>query len=121
MSGRWVQRGRLVLWVVAVLVLVAACEAESPVAPPPTSTPGAHFLMPTPAMPVSPPAYTPTPEMVPYIVQEGDTLYDIALRYGVTVEQLIEANDITDPNRLSVGQELFIPAPLEPTAIPSPW
>jgi nucleoid-associated protein YgaU len=114
------QRGRLALLLVAVLVLIAACEAESPATPPPTPTPGAHFLMPTPAMPVSQAPYTPTPEMVPYIVQEGDTLYGIALRYGVTVEQLVEANNIPDPNNLSVGQELFIPAPLEPTETPSP-
>jgi len=101
-------------------VLMAGCGVESPATPPPTPTPGAHFLMPTPASPVSPPPYTPTPEMLIYIVQEGDTLYEIALRYEVTVDDIIEANDLSDPNALTIGQELFIPLPLEPTATPSP-
>jgi LysM repeat protein len=44
-----------------------------------------------------------------YTVQSGDTLYDIGLRFGVSVEALMEANDITDPGSLTVGQRLVIP------------
>ena len=44
-----------------------------------------------------------------YQVQAGDTLYSIATRFGVTVKALVEANQITDPNALRVGQELRIP------------
>jgi len=44
-----------------------------------------------------------------YTVQAGDTLYDIGERFGVSVEELMEANGITDPASLSVGQELVIP------------
>ncbi|UCH86142.1 MAG: LysM peptidoglycan-binding domain-containing protein [Dehalococcoidia bacterium] len=44
-----------------------------------------------------------------YTVQAGDTLYDIALRFEVSLEELMEANDITDPATLSVGQTLVIP------------
>lgn len=44
-----------------------------------------------------------------YLVQEGDTLYDIALRFGTTVAALQEANGIADPAGLSVGQNLIIP------------
>ncbi len=44
-----------------------------------------------------------------YTVQAGDTLYDIGLHFGVSVEDLMEANDITDPGSLIVGQKLIIP------------
>ena len=44
-----------------------------------------------------------------YIVQSGDTLYSISLRFGVTVDELMAANNITDPNLLSAGQQLIIP------------
>jgi peptidoglycan/xylan/chitin deacetylase (PgdA/CDA1 family) len=42
-------------------------------------------------------------------VRPGDTLYSIAERFGVTVESIIEANGLTDPNYLFVGQVLVIP------------
>ena len=46
---------------------------------------------------------------VVHVVQEGDTLSEIAKQYGVTVEALQEANAISDPKRLQIGQELIIP------------
>jgi spore coat assembly protein SafA len=46
-----------------------------------------------------------------YIVQRGDTLSAIARRFGVTVADILSINpQITDPNRLQVGQRIFIPA-----------
>lgn len=44
-----------------------------------------------------------------YTVQEGDSLFTIALAFGTTVESLQQANDIADPSLLSVGQTLVIP------------
>jgi murein DD-endopeptidase MepM/ murein hydrolase activator NlpD len=44
-----------------------------------------------------------------YVVQEGDTLFSIALAFGVSVEKLQTANNITDPSLLSIGQALIIP------------
>jgi LysM repeat protein len=44
-----------------------------------------------------------------YVVQKGDTLNSIAVRYGVTAAQLQEANNISDPNTISPGQVLVIP------------
>jgi LysM repeat protein len=46
-----------------------------------------------------------------YIVQPGDTLSAIAARFGVTTEELIQANGITDPNNLAIGTRLVIPGP----------
>lgn len=48
-----------------------------------------------------------------YIIQPGDTLFLLARRFGLTLEQLRRANpQITDPNRLQVGQEICIPIPV---------
>ncbi len=44
-----------------------------------------------------------------YIVQAGDSLWDIAIRFGVSVDDLISANDISDPNSLDPGDQLLIP------------
>jgi LysM repeat protein len=44
-----------------------------------------------------------------YIVRPGDTLTDIALRHGTTVAALVQANRISDPNLIRIGQLLQIP------------
>lgn len=61
-------------------------------------------------VPTSVPA-TPVPVAEPttYVVRSGDSLFNIALRYRVTVAQLVQANGISDPNRVYVGQRLVIP------------
>ena len=43
-----------------------------------------------------------------YVVKPGDTLYRIANTYGVSINDLITANNLTS-NILSIGQELIIP------------
>ncbi len=49
------------------------------------------------------------PTKVIYVVQPGDTLYKIARRYRTTVDAIIEANDLENPDFLHVGQKLIIP------------
>ena len=44
-----------------------------------------------------------------YIVQPGDNLYKIATMYGLTVDELKAANNLTS-NLLSIGQNLIIPS-----------
>ena len=44
-----------------------------------------------------------------YVVQAGDTLYAIAKKYGVTVQQIADANHIANVNLIYVGQVLIIP------------
>ncbi|MBE2193713.1 MAG: LysM peptidoglycan-binding domain-containing protein [Anaerolinea sp.] len=46
-----------------------------------------------------------------HIVQRGETLYRIAVRYGTTVESIAQANGISDPSAITVGQRLLIPNP----------
>jgi len=44
-----------------------------------------------------------------YIVRQGDTLLAIARRFGTTVEAIMRANRLTNPNQIFVGQVLRIP------------
>lgn len=45
---------------------------------------------------------------IPYRVVTGDTLEAIAKRFNVTIEQLCQWNNISDPNKLSANQLLYI-------------
>lgn len=44
-----------------------------------------------------------------YVIQRGDTLSSIAARFKSTVKDIQNANRITDPTKIQVGQSLFIP------------
>ncbi len=67
-------------------------------------------VRPTPLPQVATLTPTPTPVTGPvYVVQPGDTLAAIAYRFGLTVEELAQANGIADPNLLQPGQRLVIP------------
>lgn len=45
----------------------------------------------------------------PVKIEKGDTLYSISKRYGTTVEELIEYNNISDPTNISIGTKIYIP------------
>ena len=57
-----------------------------------------------------------------HVVERGETLFRIALRYGVTVDALVRFNGLANPNRILAGQVLLIPdgsaasAPAAPAA-----
>jgi LysM repeat protein len=55
------------------------------------------------------PSGTPTAGTLVHTVASGETLFEIADRYGVTPEAIIAANDLRDPDALSEGQRLVIP------------
>jgi len=72
-------------------------------------SPGAPLLTPTPDFPHALPAMR--TEEDSYAVKLGDTLGQIASQYGVSVDHLLQENDLVDPNVLEVGQVLTIPVP----------
>ena len=55
-----------------------------------------------------------------HLVRDGENLYTIAGRYGVTVVSLAELNGITDYNLVRIGQRLRIPSETSPLAPPRP-
>jgi LysM repeat protein len=86
--------------------------------PRPTSTP-------RPATPIATPTPTITPTPILYVIQSGDTLLDIAIQFGLTPQDIQDANGIVDPRFLQIGQKLIIPPPKpstedSPTPTPTP-
>lgn len=67
------------------------------------------------------PAPAPSPDTPSvHVVQAGENLYRIALRYGVSYQALAAANGIANPNHIYVGQRLTIPGGATPSPQPSP-
>lgn len=53
----------------------------------------------------------PGPTAQVYVIKKGDTMSKIANRFGVTVEEIMAVNpEITNPNKIALGQEIVIPA-----------
>ncbi|MBN1583214.1 MAG: LysM peptidoglycan-binding domain-containing M23 family metallopeptidase [Anaerolineae bacterium] len=48
-------------------------------------------------------------EQTVHVVQAGETLFGIAQQYGLTVDAIVAANSLVDPDRIEVGQQLVIP------------
>lgn len=64
----------------------------------------------------------PTPVALTYTIKAGDTLYSIAKKYGVTVQDIVTANKLANANMIKVGQVIKIPgktsaAPTQPTTV----
>ena len=56
------------------------------------------------------PAAAQDSDQIVYIIQPGDTLPSIALRYGFPTADLAQANGLINPNLIYVGQPIVIPA-----------
>lgn len=44
-----------------------------------------------------------------HVVQKGDTVYNLARRYNISVNDVLKHNNISDPSKLQLGQVLKIP------------
>jgi LysM repeat protein len=93
-----------VITVVLVLVILPALKATTPEAP---AVPTGSSLVAEVTETAS--QITSTPSQVIHIVQGGDTISGLALKYDVPAEDIIAANNLINPNFLQVGAELIIP------------
>lgn len=88
---------------------------EPPAPPPPTDDTVVFEPPPPPPEPPQPPPQPPEPPSegedgtLLYTVQAGDTLFSIAQRFGVSLDDVIEANNIENPDVIYEGQTLTIP------------
>jgi LysM repeat protein len=79
-----------------------------------------------PSTPLPTPTHTATPTPVIHVVVRGDNLLSLSNEYDVSLQALIEANEIDNPRYLSIGQRLVIPregqgpAAGQPTPTPTP-
>jgi LysM repeat protein len=96
--------------VLALMLPIAACGNDEPDQP-------AVLTSPSPQAAPASPSPSPSPEGETYVVESGDTLSAIAQRFDTTVEAIVDANDLDNPDFLSIGDELLIPP--EPPAPPS--
>lgn len=87
----------LLISIVVVSIALERWEARQPAYPP--------LVVPT--RPASP---TPLTTDIIYVVQQGDSLSSIEHRFNVPIEDLMRANDLTDPDHIIAGQRLIIPS-----------
>ena len=97
----------LVISIVVVSVALDRWEARQP-------------IYPTLAIPTRATSPTPLTTESVYVVQQGDSLSSIAYRFDVPIDDLMRANDITDPDHITVGRRLIIPAGPVPTVVTTP-
>jgi nucleoid-associated protein YgaU len=106
---------RLLVALIGTAIGIVACGGDDP--DPFARTPG-----PTPMEAEATPFVdTATPVCTPsiYVVESGDTLLAIAVRFGVDMDEIAHVNQLADADALQIGQELRIPCP-DTDAAPSP-
>ena len=125
MENLWKEQLNRIIGFIVLLVLLLGGGCGSVVTPPPPAitstprgeqsddepvTPGVTATVPLTPLPPTP-TFTPVPSPTPVIhnVGSGDTLFGIALEYGVSAQAIQDQNGISDPNSLSIGQALIIP------------
>jgi len=100
----------------------SALAAINGVAPDAALTPGTRLLLPGPSRDTDLVAVVPAPPATSaaaleppgtVVVHAGDTLWDIARRYGLHVEDLLRWNGLTRNTTLRLGQRLLLSAPQE--------
>lgn len=106
---RWPLIG-LAAWGIMVLIACARPVMERPVLPTGTAGPRLAVPLSVPRTPTpDPPRTGVDPERELYLVQAGDTLSGLAQQFQTTVDAILALNPGIDPQRLAVGQPLWIP------------
>src|SRR5437870_4802081 len=98
---------RLLKTALTLIVIFAVMRNQGAVAQNTSATP----------VPAATAASTPTSgDATIHVVQRGENLFRIAIRYGTTVDAITSANGLGDPTQIQVGQRLLIPGGTAPTA-----
>jgi LysM repeat protein len=123
-GGKHVVRAGDTLWEVANKygLTVAQLTAANPGVSPDTLRVGQTIAIPSKTSPVPSAASTGANAGIAgaYTIKANDTLWDIASRHGLFVNDLISANPGVDPQRLMAGQILLIPGVMAKASTGSP-
>ncbi|MDQ4078506.1 MAG: LysM peptidoglycan-binding domain-containing protein [Chloroflexota bacterium] len=99
---------------------IVMMATRTPTAVPPTQTPLPPTATVT-SLPSATPTASPTPVQGRYHVKAGDTLLSIALQHDMTLEELLEYNDIAgEEETIRVGEMLVVPSSIALT-LPEAW
>ncbi len=92
----------------AAVAMVSGCTREKALI---TPTPAATVdqVLSTPSPTAAPTATPVPPEPIYHIVRSGDTAWGIAEQYGISLHDLVAANQLSDADSLQLGQKLIIP------------
>lgn len=112
--------GRFLNWMIFALVITSGCQTTAtvstdtsqPISPPLTSFQVKTISPTVTATPITiltDEPLLPSPTPFKHVIQSGDTLYGIALKYNISLDRLVSANPGIDTRILTVGIELNIP------------
>lgn len=91
---------------------VAAIISANPLVDPQNLQIGEQLCIPTQKI------FPACPEGNYYTIKAGDTLYQISIRFNISLDDLIHANPGIDPIRLQIGQIICIPVATPPVTCP---
>jgi len=106
------------------LAIVATPPVQTLVLPTAVNPAGAPEILPTaatePTAAANEAVAEPTPTLDPttqqiYVIESGDSLSSVANRFGTTLDEIVRANSLTDPNVVFIGQRLIIPVQADGT------
>jgi len=81
------------------------------------ATAASNAVAATTAIPAPPPLTSTGTE---HVIVKGDTFYDLAKKYNVTMQALKDANPTVNPAKLQLNQKIVIPAPTAPATAVTP-
>lgn len=76
------------------------------------------YVVPTNTVAEIAPPITTAPATTEHVIAKGDTFYDLAKKYGVTMQALKDANPTVNPSKLQLNQKIVIPAPAAAVTTP---
>lgn len=104
--------GRISRWSVALVVLallLIGCGGGDESTQEASATPTPEVSLPPAPEPTRSAAPKESGKQKTYVVKSGDTLSAIAKRFDTTVNAIVKANDIKDPDVIAVGDKFVIP------------
>lgn len=102
-AGRWLRRGIILFTLTLAFGIYLAARPESRQGsdlPAPPADQEKQILG----------AEAPGAEYITYEIKKGDTLFNLASRYGVSWQTLAELNSLKEPYLLKIGQKIKIPS-----------